>query len=114
MGLVAAADKSGLEIVYGSYPITPASDILHTLSRYKHHGIATVHVAEDEIAAVGVAIGASFGGALGITGTSGPGIALKGEAMGSRYDHGDASRDRECAARRPLYWFAYKKRSSPI
>ncbi len=81
MGLVAAADKSGLEIVYGSYPITPASDILHTLSRYKHHGIATVQ-AEDEIAAVGVAIGASFGGALGITGTSGPGIALKGEAMG--------------------------------
>ena len=81
MGLVAAADKSGLEIVYGSYPITPASDILHTLSRYKHHGIATVQ-AEDEIAAIGVSIGASFGGALGITGTSGPGIALKGEAMG--------------------------------
>jgi len=81
MGLVAAADKSDLNILYGSYPITPASDILHSLSRYKNHGITTVQ-AEDEIAAIGIAIGASFGGALGITGTSGPGIALKGEAMG--------------------------------
>jgi len=81
MGLVAAANKSGLLLTYGSYPITPASDILHSLSKYKNHGIMTVQ-AEDEIAAIGIAIGASFGGSLGITGTSGPGIALKGEAMG--------------------------------
>ncbi len=81
MGLVAAANKSGLSIFYGSYPITPASDILHSLSRYKNHGIVTVQ-AEDEIAAVGMAIGASFGGSLGITGTSGPGVALKAEAIG--------------------------------
>jgi len=79
--LVAAANKSGLTTVYGSYPITPASDILHTLSRYKNHNVITIQ-AEDEIAAVGIAIGAAFGGSLGITGTSGPGIALKGEAMG--------------------------------
>ncbi|MGB1048088.1 MAG: 2-oxoacid:acceptor oxidoreductase subunit alpha [Rhodothermales bacterium] len=81
MGIVAAADKSGLPITYGSYPITPASDLLHALSRYKNHGIMTIQ-AEDEIAAIGMTIGASFGGSLGITGTSGPGIALKGEAMG--------------------------------
>ncbi|NQV72765.1 2-oxoacid:acceptor oxidoreductase subunit alpha [bacterium] len=81
MGIVAAANKSGLQVVYGSYPITPASDILHTLSRYKNHGIVTIQ-AEDEIAAIGTAIGAAFGGSLAITGTSGPGIALKGEAMG--------------------------------
>ena len=81
MGLVAAANKSGMPTVYGSYPITPASDILHTLSRYKNHNVITIQ-AEDEIAAIGVAIGASFGGSLAITGTSGPGIALKGEAMG--------------------------------
>lgn len=81
MGIVAAADKSGIPITYGSYPITPASDLLHALSRYKNHGIMTIQ-AEDEIAAIGMAIGASFGGALGITGTSGPGVALKGEAMG--------------------------------
>ena len=81
LGLVAAANKSGLQIFYGSYPITPASDILHALSRYKNHGVVTVQ-AEDEIAAVGMAIGASFGGSLGITGTSGPGVALKAEAIG--------------------------------
>ncbi|PIQ63492.1 MAG: 2-oxoglutarate ferredoxin oxidoreductase subunit alpha [Bacteroidetes bacterium CG12_big_fil_rev_8_21_14_0_65_60_17] len=81
MGLVAAAKRSGLKVFYGSYPITPASDILHALSRFKNHGIMTVQ-AEDEIAAVGMAIGASFGGCLGITGTSGPGVALKTEAMG--------------------------------
>ncbi len=81
MGLVAAASKSGLKVFYGSYPITPASDILHALSRFKNHGIMTVQ-AEDEIAAVGMAIGASFGGSLGVTGTSGPGVALKTEAMG--------------------------------
>lgn len=81
MGLVAAAKQSGLQVFYGSYPITPASDILHALSRFKNHGILTVQ-AEDEIAAVGMAIGASFGGSLGVTGTSGPGLALKTEAMG--------------------------------
>ena len=81
LGLVAAAQRSGLPIFYGSYPITPASDLLHELSRHKNFGIATFQ-AEDEIAAVGSAIGASFGGAIGITGTSGPGLALKGEAIG--------------------------------
>ncbi|MDA1028127.1 MAG: 2-oxoacid:acceptor oxidoreductase subunit alpha [Bacteroidetes bacterium] len=81
MGIVAAANKGGIQILYGSYPITPASDILHSLSQYKNHGIVTIQ-AEDEIAAIGTAIGASFGGSLGITGTSGPGVALKGEAMG--------------------------------
>ncbi len=81
MGLLAAGEQSGLKIFYGSYPITPASDILHQLSRYKNYNVVTVQ-AEDEIAAIGSAIGASFGGALGITGTSGPGLALKTEAAG--------------------------------
>ena len=81
LGLVAAAKKSGLRLVLGSYPITPASDILHQLSGYKHHGIVTFQ-AEDEIAAVGAAIGASYGGQLGVTSTSGPGLALKSEAIG--------------------------------
>ncbi|NND71411.1 MAG: 2-oxoacid:acceptor oxidoreductase subunit alpha [Rhodothermales bacterium] len=81
MGIVAAAEKSGLQIFYGSYPITPASDLLHELSRYKNYNITTFQ-AEDEIAAVGAALGASFGGTLGITGTSGPGLALKAETMG--------------------------------
>lgn len=81
LGLVAAGQQSGLQIFYGSYPITPASDLLHELSRYKNFGVVTFQ-AEDEIAAVGSAVGASFGGSLGITGTSGPGLALKGEAIG--------------------------------
>jgi 2-oxoglutarate/2-oxoacid ferredoxin oxidoreductase subunit alpha len=81
VGLAVATQRSGLRMVYGSYPITPASDILHALSRYKQYGIYTFQ-AEDEIAAVTVAIGASFGGAIGVTGSSGPGIALKGEALG--------------------------------
>ena len=80
-GLIAASVQSGLDLFYGSYPITPASDILHELSRQKHFGVRTFQ-AEDEIAAIGSAIGASFGGQLAVTGTSGPGIALKGEAMG--------------------------------
>lgn len=79
MGLVAASQKSGLNIFYGSYPITPASDLLHALSRYKNFGVITMQT-EDEIAAIGAAIGASFGGNLGVTGTSGPGLALKTEA----------------------------------
>lgn len=81
MGLIAASEKSGLPIFLGSYPITPASDILHDLSKLKNFGVKTFQ-AEDEIAGIGAAIGASYGGALGVTTTSGPGIALKGEAMG--------------------------------
>ncbi|HLU39341.1 MAG TPA: 2-oxoacid:acceptor oxidoreductase subunit alpha [Planctomycetota bacterium] len=81
LGLVAAAKKAGLQMFVGSYPITPASDILHQLSTYKHHGVITFQ-AEDEIAAVGAAIGASYGGKLGVTSTSGPGLALKAEAIG--------------------------------
>ncbi len=81
LGLVAAAKKSGLELFYGSYPITPASDILHQLASYRHLGVKTFQ-AEDEIAAICAAIGAAYGGALAVTGTSGPGIALKSEAMG--------------------------------
>jgi 2-oxoglutarate ferredoxin oxidoreductase subunit alpha len=81
LGLVAAAKKAGLEMFVGSYPITPASDILHQLSTYKHHGVVTFQ-AEDEIAAVGSAIGAAYGGKLGVTTTSGPGLALKAEAIG--------------------------------
>ena len=81
MGLVAASEKSGLPIFLGAYPITPASDILHDMSRYKNFGVKTFQ-GEDEIAAITAAIGASYGGSLGITTTSGPGMALKTEAMG--------------------------------
>jgi len=80
-GLIAASQKSALPLFLGTYPITPASDILHELSRYKNFGIRTFQ-AEDEIAGISAAIGAAYGGALGITSTSGPGMALKGEAMG--------------------------------
>jgi len=80
-GLVAASQLSGLPLFLGSYPITPATDILHELSKHKEFGVTTFQ-AEDEIAAVGAAIGASYGGSLGVTTTSGPGVALKGEAMG--------------------------------
>ncbi len=81
LGLIAGAQKAKLDLFYGSYPITPASDILHELSRHKNFGVVTFQ-AEDEIAAISSAIGASYGGALGITASSGPGIALKTEAMG--------------------------------
>jgi 2-oxoglutarate ferredoxin oxidoreductase subunit alpha len=80
-GLVAASTQSGLPLFLGSYPITPASDILHELSKHKRFGVTTFQ-AEDEIAGVGAALGASFGGALGVTTTSGPGIALKSETIG--------------------------------
>ncbi|MBM3415405.1 MAG: 2-oxoacid:acceptor oxidoreductase subunit alpha [Bacteroidetes bacterium] len=80
-GLIAASQQSGLPLFLGSYPITPASDILHDLARYKNFGVKTFQ-AEDEIAAITSAIGAAYGGALGVTTSSGPGIALKGEAMG--------------------------------
>ena len=80
-GLIAASQKSGLPLFLGSYPITPASDILHELSKHKAFGVK-VFQAEDEIAAITSAIGASYGGSLGVTTTSGPGMALKAEAMG--------------------------------
>ncbi|MFO7561373.1 MAG: 2-oxoacid:acceptor oxidoreductase subunit alpha [Enhygromyxa sp.] len=80
-GLTAASQLSGLKLVLGSYPITPASSVLHSLSQLKRFGVTTFQ-AEDEIAAVCAAIGASWGGALGVTTTSGPGVALKGEAIG--------------------------------
>ncbi len=80
-GLIAASQKSGLPLFLGSYPITPASDILHDLSKYKNFGVRTFQ-AEDEIAAITSAIGAAYGGSLAVTTSSGPGIALKGEAIG--------------------------------
>ena len=80
-GLVAGSTQSGLPLFLGSYPITPASDILHELSKHKRFGVTTFQ-AEDEIAGVGAALGASFGGALGVTTTSGPGLALKAETIG--------------------------------
>src|SRR5438105_10410309 len=81
LGLVAAGQKSGLRLFFGTYPITPASDILHELAKHRQFGVTTFQ-AEDEIAAVTAAIGASFGGALGATASSGPGVALKTEAIG--------------------------------
>lgn len=81
MGLVAASQKSKLPLYLGSYPITPASDILHELAKYKNFGVRTFQ-AEDEISAICSAIGAAFGGSIGVTTTSGPGMALKAEAMG--------------------------------
>src|SRR6185437_11729387 len=76
-----AAKRSGCELFLGSYPITPASDILHELSKHKNFGVRTMQ-AEDEIAAIGVAIGGAFAGQLGVTATSGPGVDLKAEALG--------------------------------
>jgi 2-oxoglutarate ferredoxin oxidoreductase subunit alpha len=81
LGFIAAAKSTGLELFYGTYPITPASDVLHELAKHKNFGVKTFQ-AEDEIAAVCASIGASFAGGLGITASSGPGIALKGEAIG--------------------------------
>ncbi|MBY0232161.1 MAG: 2-oxoacid:acceptor oxidoreductase subunit alpha [Gemmataceae bacterium] len=81
LGLVTASERSGLPLLYAGYPITPASDILHELAMLKRFGVKTLQ-AEDEIAAMGAALGASFGGALGVTATSGPGICLKSEAIG--------------------------------
>ena len=80
-GLVAASVRSGLPLFLGSYPITPASDILHELAKHKRFGVRTFQ-AEDEIAGIGAALGASFGGSLGVTTTSGPGVDLKSEAIG--------------------------------
>ena len=81
LGFVTAAQIAGQPLFYGSYPITPASDILHELSKLKHFNVKTFQ-AEDEIAAIGATIGAAFAGNIGLTGSSGPGIALKGEAIG--------------------------------
>jgi 2-oxoglutarate ferredoxin oxidoreductase subunit alpha len=81
LGFVTASQLANRTLFYGSYPITPASDILHQLAAYKNFGVRTFQ-AEDEIAAIGAAIGAAYGGAMGMTGTSGPGIALKSEALG--------------------------------
>jgi len=80
-GLITASQRSGLPLFLGAYPITPASDILHELAKHKRFGVRTFQ-AEDEIAGVGAALGASFGGALGVTTSSGPGIALKTETIG--------------------------------
>lgn len=80
-GLITAGQLSGLPVFLGTYPITPASDILHELSKYKHFGVTTFQ-AEDEIAGIGAALGAALGGALGVTSTSGPGLALKSETVG--------------------------------
>ncbi|MEU1085294.1 2-oxoacid:acceptor oxidoreductase subunit alpha [Streptomyces sp. NPDC005892] len=80
-GLIAASRQAGLPLYLGSYPITPASDILHELSRHKNFGVRTFQ-AEDEIAGIGAALGAAFGGSLGVTTTSGPGVALKSETIG--------------------------------
>jgi 2-oxoglutarate ferredoxin oxidoreductase subunit alpha len=81
LGLVTAASLAGRQLFQGAYPITPASDILHNLAKYKDFGVVTFQ-AEDEIAAISAAIGASFAGAIAVTSTSGPGVALKGEALG--------------------------------
>ncbi|HEY0783006.1 MAG TPA: 2-oxoacid:acceptor oxidoreductase family protein, partial [Thermoanaerobaculia bacterium] len=81
MGLIAASRRSGLPLFLGAYPITPASEVLHELARHKTFGVTTFQ-AEDEIAGVGAALGAAFGGALGVTTTSGPGISLKSEMIG--------------------------------
>ena len=80
-GLITAAQRAGLPLFLGAYPITPASDILHELSKHKRFGVRTFQ-AEDEIAGIGAAIGAAFGGSLAVTSSSGPGIALKGESIG--------------------------------
>lgn len=81
LGLIAAATKSDLPLFYGTYPITPASDILHELSKHRNHNVRTFQ-AEDEIGAISAAIGAAYGGSLAVTGTSGPGFSLKAETLG--------------------------------
>ena len=100
-GLIAASQTSKLPMVYASYPITPASDILHELSNRKNFGIRTLQ-AEDEIAAVGVAIGAAFAGALGVTATSGPGLDLKSEGIGLADQPRASAHHRRRATRRPV------------
>ena len=100
-GLIAASKLSGLDLFLGAYPITPASSILEELARHKAFGVRTFQ-AEDEIAAVGAALGASFGGALGVTTSAGPGVVLKSETVGLARDARAAARDHRRAARRPV------------
>ena len=109
-GLVAAGQLADIQVVLGSYPITPASDILHELSKHKNFNVLTFQ-AEDEIAGIGAAIGASYGGALGVTSTSGPGISLKSEAIGpGRDDRAAADRHRR-PAWRPVDGSAHQDRA---
>ena len=103
LGLVAGCQLAGLKMFFGSYPITPASPLLHHLARLKEFGITTFQ-AEDEIAAICAAIGASYAGHLGITSSSGPGIALKTEGGRPRRDDRAALDRRQFAARRPFDW----------
>ena len=101
LGLVAASVQSGLPLFLGAYPITPASAILEELARYKHFGVRTFQ-AEDEIAAVGAALGASFGGALGVCTSAGPGVVLKAETVGLAVDARAAAADHRRPARGPV------------
>ncbi|GMA87873.1 hypothetical protein GCM10025868_31230 [Angustibacter aerolatus] len=109
-GLVAGARRAGRPLVLGAYPITPASDVLHTLSGLKAYGVTTLQ-AEDEIAGIGAALGASFGGAIGVTTTSGPGVALKAETIGLAVSLEPAAGDLRRAARRPLDRAAHQDRA---
>ena len=109
-GLVAAAHRAELPLVLGSYPITPASDILHTLAGLKRYGVTTMQ-AEDEIAGIGAALGASFGGAIGVTTTSGPGLALKSETIGLAVSLELPAGHRRRPARRPLDRPAHQDRA---
>ncbi len=100
-GLIAASQRSGLQLFYASYPITPASELLHELSRHKNFGVITLQ-AEDEIAAANVALGAAFAGQLAVTGTSGPGMDLKAETLGLAVIMELPMIDRRRAARRSV------------
>ena len=100
LGLVVGSHLAGKRMFYSGYPITPASSILHSVARYKNYGCMTFQ-AEDEIAAMSAAIGAAYGGSIAVTASSGPGIALKGEAIGLARDDRAAARRHQRAARRP-------------
>ena len=110
LGFVAASQKAGIPLFLGSYPITPASDILHELAMYKDFGVVTFQ-AEDEIAAITSAIGAAYAGSIGLTTTSGPGMALKTEALGLAVAVELAARDLRHPARRPLHGSADENRA---
>ncbi len=113
LGLVTASQKSGLRLFQGSYPITPASDILHELSQYKDFGVMTFQ-AEDEIAAITSAIGAAYAGALAVTTTSGPGMALKTEALGPGGCHRIATGYLQHSTRRTVDRSAHKNRTGGL
>ena len=110
LGFVAASQLAGRDLFYGSYPITPASDILHQLAGYKNFGVKTFQ-AEDEIAAIGAAIGASYGGAMGMTASSGPGHRAQERGPRARGDGRAAARRRRRAARRPVHRHADEDRA---